>query len=310
MKKIAIVLILLLVSYSSFAQEKKEDDKPKEGWTFLGDFSVMFSQAAFNNDWQSGGTSNYAGDISLEYHANYKKDRLSWDNAFLGAYGLAKTKGDDFLRKTNDKLELHSVLGYQLKNSEHWYYSFFADFTSQFAKGYEYTDDVPVIDPVTGNVIGTETVREETTHFLSPGYLKFGPGILYKNGELLKMNIAPLTSRFIFVDDRFTTVPGYVDGDYYGVDQGKSTRFEFGASIDIFSTIPVMENVSIKNNLHLYANYLEDPQNVDIDYTMKLDMKINKFLSANFVFQAVYDDNAVAAFQIREVLGVGFNYKL
>lgn len=41
---------------------------------------------------------------------------------------------------------------------------------------------------------------------------------------------------------------------------------------------------------------------------MNLNMKVNKYLSANVIFQAIYDDNAVGAFQIREVLGVGFNY--
>ena len=42
---------------------------------------------------------------------------------------------------------------------------------------------------------------------------------------------------------------------------------------------------------------------------MNLNMKINDFLSANLIFQAIYDDNAVKGFQIREVFGVGFNYK-
>ena len=64
----------------------------------------------------------------------------------------------------------------------------------------------------------------------------------------------------------------------------------------------------MENILNLYSNYLEDPQNVDLDYTMNLNMKVNKYLSANVIFQAIYDDNAVGAFQIREVLGVGFNY--
>jgi hypothetical protein len=37
-------------------------------------------------------------------------------------------------------------------------------------------------------------------------------------------------------------------------------------------------------------------------------MNVNKYISANFTFQAIYDDNAVRGFQIREVLGVGLNY--
>ncbi len=194
-------------------------------------------------------------------------------------------------------------------NESHWYYSVFANFRTQFAKGYEY-DEVDVIDETTGNVIGEETVRTETTHFMSPGYLQVGPGMLWKKNENFKVNIAPATARFIFVDDRFTTVEGYEDGDYFGVDQGESMRFEFGASVTAYAKFDLVENVTFENMLNLYANYLEDPQNVDLDYTGKLNMKVNDYLSANFIFQTIYDDNAVRAFQVREVLGVGFTYKI
>ncbi len=37
-------------------------------------------------------------------------------------------------------------------------------------------------------------------------------------------------------------------------------------------------------------------------------MKINKYLSANFTFHTVYDDNAFKGFQVRQVFGVGINY--
>jgi hypothetical protein len=132
--------------------------------------------------------------------------------------------------------------------------------------------------------------------------------MLWKKSENLYVNIAPATARLIFVDSDFTSTPGYVDGDYFGVDAGESTRFEFGAAVSAYAKVQLLENVSMENILNLYSNYLEDPQNVDLDYTMNLNMKVNKYLSANVIFQAIYDDNAVGAFQIREVLGVGFNY--
>ena len=65
----------------------------------------------------------------------------------------------------------------------------------------------------------------------------------------------------------------------------------------------------MENILALYSNYLEDPQNVDLDYTMNLVLKVNDWITANATFQAIYDDNAVQGFQIRETLGVGVGYK-
>ncbi|MBP7396505.1 MAG: hypothetical protein KA933_06050, partial [Flavobacterium sp.] len=70
----------------------------------------------------------------------------------------------------------------------------------------------------------------------------------------------------------------------------------------------IMTNVSAENTLNLYTNYLEDPQNVDMDYSLAIVMKINKFLSANLNFQAIYDDNAFQGFQTRQVFGLGVNY--
>jgi hypothetical protein len=41
----------------------------------------------------AGGTSNIAGNFSLNYDFNYKKGAVVWDNKFIAAYGLTKIKG-------------------------------------------------------------------------------------------------------------------------------------------------------------------------------------------------------------------------
>mgnify|MGYP000200103167 CR=1 FL=1 len=64
-----------------------------------------------------------------------------------------------------------------------------------------------------------------------------------------------------------------------------------------------MENIA-----NLYSNYLDKPGNVDIDYQMNLVMKINKYLSTNVSFQAIYDDNAFQGFQTRQVFGLAVNF--
>ncbi len=296
MKKLLVCVFATVVPFLSVAQEE-EDEKPKDGWTKSGNISFIFNQAAFNEEWTGGGTSNYAANLGLTYDANYRQGKLSWDNRVMAEYGLTKNKDEEYARKTNDRLELNSVLGRQVAQTN-WYYSFFANFRTQFSKGYEFGEDAA----------GNET-RTETTRFMSPAYLQFGPGILWKKSDNLKVNLAPATARFIFVDDRFTTGPGYEDGDYFGVDQGETNRFEFGASLYAYAKVELMENVTMENVLNLYSNYLENPQNVDIDYMMNLVLKVNEWITANATFQAIYDDNAVAAFQIRETLGIGVGYK-
>ncbi|WP_103866258.1 DUF3078 domain-containing protein [Aquimarina sp. I32.4] len=311
MKKTLLTVVLLLGSTILFAQEEAKEEAPKEGWTRGGNISFLFNQSAFNANWQAGGTSNIAGNLSLSYDMNYRKGDITWDNKILADYGLTKLKDQEFTRKTNDRFEFNSLVGKQIKESL-WYYSFFLNFKTQFDKGYEFGEE-NIVDQNTGNVIGTREIRTEKTHIFSPAYLQFGPGMLWKKSDNLKVNIAPATARFIFIDSDFTDInnPNNLldaDNEYFGVEANETSRFEFGASLNGYAKFDIMKNVSIENILNLYSNYLEDPQNIDIDYTANVVMTINKYLSTNFTFQAIYDDNASQGFQIREVFGLGVNY--
>lgn len=294
MKKF-LLAVFILFGFTLTAQEEKEEDP--QGWNSTGKFQLLFNQSAFNKEWSGGGTSSMAGNLILDYQLNYRKGQFSWDNKLLANYGLTKLKDDEFTRKTSDRLEINSIAGKELDDSN-WYITFFTNFRTQFSKGYVYAED-----DITG-----EEIRSETTHFLSPAYLQFGPGMMWKKSDDLWVNLAPATARFIFVDKDFTSAPTYQDGSYYGVDKGKSSRFELGASLNAYAKYDIMKNVSMENNLSLYSNYLDKPGNIDIDYLMNLELSVNKYLSANLIFQAIYDDNTVAAFQIREVFGAGFNY--
>lgn len=269
-------------------------DTTKNGWKKKGNISFLFNQSNFNN-WVSGGENNLSGNLGINYDFNYKKDDLSWDNKVLASYGLLQTKNADFEKKTDDRFELNSILG--KKTIGEWYYSFFLNFRTQFTKGYIYGKDANGVE-----------IRTENTNILSPGYLTFGPGMYWKKNDNFKLNFAPLTSKFTFVDKDYTSGVGYVDGSYFGVDAAKSVRYELGFYTSIYYKSNIMANVSAENTLNLYSNYLENPQNVDIDYSLAIVLKINGYLSTNFTFQTIYDDNAFQGFQIREVFGLGINY--
>ena len=191
-KKLLAVTTLLITCSMAFAQDDTKNDAPKDGWTKAGNISFLFNQSAFNAEWLGGGTSNIAGNLALSYDFNYRKGSFTWDNKILADYGLTKIKDQEFTRKTNDRFEFNSLLGKQIKASN-WYYSLFLNFRTQFAPGYVFGEDVD----------GNET-RTETTHIFSPAYLQIGPGILWKKSDNLKVNIAPATARFIFVDGEFT----------------------------------------------------------------------------------------------------------
>jgi len=301
MKKILLSIVCCLVTFTGFSQEKKE--AAKEPWTKVTNMSLLFNQAAFNNQWQGGGTSNYAANFGLIHDANYSKDKLTWDNRIVIDYGVANQKDQEFTRKTNDRFELSSLVGKEIKETP-WYYSFFLNARTQLTNGYDFGENDD------GNVF-----RSETTKILSPGYFQAGLGILWKKSDNLKLNIAPATARLILVNSQFTDVgqgQSAIDAfnqiGYFGVKANETSRFEFGAAIGGYGKFTLSKNIVMENVLNLYSNYLEDLKNVDIDYTISLVMSVNKWITANIAFQAIYDDNAVKGFQIREALGVGLTY--
>ncbi|WP_425656501.1 DUF3078 domain-containing protein [Tenacibaculum ascidiaceicola] len=277
MKKLLAIAVLLGTLTANAQEEKKEE--PKDGWKRSGNISFLFNQSAFNN-WLAGGTNNISGTIGLNYDFNYTKGDWAWDNKLIASYGVTKLKGEE-LQKTDDRLELNSLLG--KKASGYWYYSAFFNFKTQMSSTY-----------VSG---------EQTSHFFSPAYFQFGPGMLWKKHDNLKVNIAPATSKLIYVHKHLTDL-----GPAFGVKQNETTRYELGAAVNTYYKLDVMKNVSVENILNLYSNYLEDFQNVDIDYTVNVVMKVNKYLSANLSMQTIYDDNAFRGFQTREVFGLGINY--
>ncbi|MBS7786116.1 DUF3078 domain-containing protein [Flavobacterium sp. CYK-55] len=269
---------------------KKTVDTTSNGWKTKGNLIFLFNQSNFNN-WLAGGENNISGNLGINYDFNYKKDKITWDNKVIASYGLIQTKNADFEKKTDDRFEYNSVFG--KKAGGYWYYSFFMNFRTQFTKGYVYSKDA-----------NGKEIRTENTNMLSPGYLTFGPGMLWKKSDNFKFNMAPLTSKFTFVDKDFT-LPNKA---YFGVEEGKSYRYELGFYASGYYKFDIMQNVTLENTLNLYSNYLDKPQNVDLDYTTNIVMKINRYLTTNFVFQTIYDDNAFAGFQTRQIFGLGVNY--
>ena len=277
MKKILLIILSIQLS-SSFAQNNEE---PQPNWTKKGIITFLVNQSSFEN-WIAGGISNVSGALGLNYDFNYQKNDWTWENKLIANFGLTKIKNQD-IQKSSDVLEWNSVVGKKAKG--YWYYSAFLNFKTQFA------DDL-------------DKDTKGPTKFLSPGYIQFGPGMLWKKSDNLKVNITPATSRFIIVDKDLTEP----DMAYFGVEEGKSTRYELGASVGAYYKLDLMKNISMENILNLYSNYLEEPQNVDLDYTMNLVMAVNDFISANLSYQTIYDDNAFRGLQTRQVFGIGINY--
>ena len=270
-----------------------------EKWKNSGNALFLVNQSSFSN-WTSGGQSSISGTLKIDYNFNYSDNGWDWDTKVISNFGLNKISGSDFLKKTDDRIEINSVLGKKFNTDiiGRWSYSSFFNFQTQFAKGYRFGRDA------NGNPNRTEKSR-----FFSPATVQLGVGMYWKKSKDLWVNLAPMTGKLILVNKRFTENLNE-NQTYFGVKKGGNSRFELGASIRSYYKSEIFENVTMENRLSLYSDYLDRPQNIDFDCTFNFIMKVNQYVSTNLIFQFVYDDNEIKIVQVREVLGVGLNIDL
>ena len=286
------LIIILITSVNIYSQEIVEKDSL---WIKRGNIAVLLNQTGFS-DWVGGGTNNFSATIKFDYEWEYRDKGWNWLSNVESAFGLAKYKNAPFARKIDDRILIQSIVGKEF--TRNLSFSAFFNFTSQIGNGYKYKKDDD-----------NNEIRELTTRIFSPAYFQIGSGFLWKKDEKLWVNYSPIASRLILVSKKFTD--GLLDNEtYFGVASKKSSRYELGANLTFHSEGSLLENVNYKQDLKLFSNYLEDASNIDLDYLAQIEINVNPLLSTQLIFQLIYDDNAVARLQVREVFGVGVQLKL
>ena len=298
MKRSLLLLSFLALGFAGFAQAPaavKKDTTPI--WTIHGQNTILLNQSSFSN-WSAGGVNSFALNVVFDYDFDYKKGKWSWDNKAIAGYGTSKQNGISW-RKNDDRLILNSLLGYQA--APFWLYTFYANFQSQFTKGYSYD--------ATNN-------RTLISAPFAPAYLTFGPGFAYKKSDNFRINFSPVAARITIVqNDSLSSIGSY------GVTPGKGSLFEFGASLDAYYKVNIVQNISFENILKLYSNYLSKPQNIYMDYAANLYMKVNKVVTVNAGVELISDPNAKipvmtnglteyhSLLQTKQIFGAGLTYK-
>lgn len=295
MKKIKLFVVSYLLLIGIVHAQDADTSKIWKKGAVIG---LNLSQTSLTN-WQGGGQNSLAANALFSGFTNYKKGRNVWDNSLDLAYGLLQ-QGSAKLIKSDDKIDFNSKYGrFAFK---HWYYSALLNFKSQMAPGYNYPNDSVVI-----------------SRFLAPAYILASVGMDYKPNDYFSLYISPITQKTTIVnDDKLNAVGAF------GVDSGKVIRSEYGAYARIQFQKDVFTNVNFKTKLELFSNYLDKPQNIDVNWETLLSMKVNKYISATLSTTLIYDDNILIPIdkdndgiveksgprvQFKEVLGIGFSYK-
>lgn len=294
MKYFSIVICFLFVHIANSQTDstvvKALDSLPM--WIQKNRVGLDINEATFIN-WNAGGSNSISALLRLESSLNYHDGLLKWKNKGIINYGVNKQQ-EQRLRKTSDELELISTLGFQKDSTSNWYYSARFNFKTQFTNGYNYPD------------------RDNSiSKFMAPGYLFIGGGVEYgKNIEKFSTYFSPLTFKSTFVLDEalsnagsFGVQKAIVDDDGNIIQQGERVRTEIGVLLTNEVETEVFENINIKSRVGFYTDYLHSLGNIDVDWEVMFNFKVNQYVKASFGSHLKYDDDVKTLVASTEVPG-------
>lgn len=287
MNKILLTLVVLLLNAAVVLAQTEPDTT----WRRAFSAGINLNQAAFSDNWKSGGINSLALNSHLDARADYSRDRVTWDNEVQLQYGLIKNRGAE-MRKSIDRIYLDSKYGYKL--SSDWNYFVSANFLSQFAPGYDYDTDADGTDLLISN-------------FLSPGFLTFALGAEYKPNPSFSLRLSPFAPRFTFLVDEEVG-----ENDRYGVPEGKKVRTEWlAAMIQASFRKDIATNVNLRLDYMAYINYQElSFKRIDHRLNGVLTAKVNRYINVNLMGNVIYDYDQDSEIQYSQALGLGILYTL
>lgn len=252
--------------------EKRQVPDLSNPWSFYGNAGLDATQILLHQ-WNKGGQSSIAFLANVELYLKYKKYKHNLDSYAKFKLGLIR-QGEYRDKKAhfetnNDRIDLQLKYGYQAFGKK-ISATFFGNFKTQFAPSYNYLSD---------------TSKILVSQFFSPAYLTFAIGIDYKPKSNMSIFFSPLTAKTT------TVLNPEIDETKYGLEKGKTYRNEIGTIFKGYLKNKVWGNIIMENTLELFSNYVHKPQNIDINWEMKLLFPINDYIKTTFSTHFIYDDD-------------------
>lgn len=229
--------------------------------------SIALSQNYLSN-WAKGGASSLASLIDISGQAKYTNELAGteWTNNIRFKYGSVLTK-ENGIRKNTDLLQLDTKYNKSIRKK--LAYSSILHWKDQIAPGYNYPNDSVVV-----------------SKFLNPSTFTIGLGMEYKPAKKSTINFSVLSYKNTFVLDTAN-----IDQTLHGVAEDKLSRQELGGQLLINSEVTILRDLKIMNTLRLFSNYMENPQNVDVDWEITLEKQLSLYFTVKLNAHMIYDDD-------------------
>lgn len=270
------------------AQDAPTDSVQQPVWETDLTSRVSGAQTGYRN-WQKGGVNTLA--ITVRIDGTTRRISKAWEQKHQTqlAIGLVRQDTLDF-RKADDLINLLSSIRYKGDGFfRHFNPTVAVQTRTQFAPGYEYKRKTLNQNPPV-----------KVSDFLSPVILTQTIGLTYDPATWFTHRLGIGGKETYVHITRFRPL-------YMGEDTTRSFQVELGIESQTTVNREIFENVRLESNLSVFAAVIK-PSVPDLTWENNVIMKVNNWLSVNFTVDMLYDRDARAAVQLREVFALGFSF--
>jgi len=82
-----------------------------------------------------------------------------------------------------------------------------------------------------------------------------------------------------------------IDQIRHGIEADKKLKQEMGGQLVVKNSVSILDGLDISNTVRLFTNYLNNPQNVDVDWEISMERKINWYFTVLLNLHFIYDDD-------------------
>lgn len=263
-------------------------------WLFNFNSAVQFSMVYISDNWYQGGQSSLSllSDQLLSLKYNDPSGKVLFENALQWKVNLTTSEEDTVhtVRVGEDVFQLNSKFGY--KAFSKWYYSTSLQFKTQILTNY------------------ASNSNDIQAEFLSPSELNLGLGLSYQHSYEKPVKLShTLTLSPLSYNLKFLALH-HMDPTRFGIDKGWAKN-EIGSSIDYTITWALRYNIQWSSHLFAFTNYRTSL----VEWANTFDFAFSTYFSARIYVDVRYDDSVardprLGFFQIKDLLSLGFSYKI
>lgn len=283
MIKFLAVASLLLSSTLALAQSASSDTTTTEivpPWTKSWVLSLKGNQANYK-DWSPGGVNSSAFVLSTRFNAKYIASKFSNTIRADLRFGQVNQK-DVGVEKTEDMILISNKIDYFL-NDGTWTAFLEASFRTQFARGFDFDDEL-------------------ISDFLSPGYFIESLGISHQPNDNFSFQLG--------LGLKQTTVQADGLDDYYGLVEDQDVRLEGGMTFALAYKKEIFKNFTYETEISTFTNLTNSWKSTDVFMTNVFTGEINSFLTSSLEWSFIYDDDFDTVLQSMRVISLGVQVKL